>query len=210
MTQFIQGKHGINEAQLDKIEVTHLGQYLQSQKVHKWATLVKLIQGWNATYKFLHIQNRQGFAICLCCQSCNETKEHVMTCIDDKAISHRIKSVHNLITALSKASTDPNILKAIMQYIKHILNLPHETIQHTEYIREAIHHQNIIGWHQFICGYISTKWGNAQEHFEQINRLCPQPNWRRRLISAVLHMHLSIWEDCNNFLYRQERQCPKL
>jgi hypothetical protein len=54
MLQYIQKKHGLTEALLDKIEAKALGTYLRSIPVHKRTTIIKIIHGWLPTHSFLH------------------------------------------------------------------------------------------------------------------------------------------------------------
>jgi hypothetical protein len=67
----------------------------------------------------------------------------------------------------------------------------------SNHVREAILHQNIIGWRQFLCGYISVKWHQANKKLasgSDTNR----PSCGRILIQSAIHLHQSIWQNQNN------------
>jgi hypothetical protein len=63
-------------------------------------------------------------------------------------------------------------------------------------VKEAILHQNIIGWRQFLCGYISVKWGQAQEKLVIGSGL--KVTKCGRILQSALHLHQSIWQNQNN------------
>jgi hypothetical protein len=91
---------------------------------------------------------------------------------------------------------DPAIIQIIHGKLHSFLQLGGRI--HGDYDRkicQAVIHQNIIGWHQFLCGFVSTKWQAAQLNMgNQIKN-----HWEGVLIKAVLQLqlHMEIWQDQN-------------
>jgi hypothetical protein len=85
-----------------------------------------------------------------------------------------------------------------------------------EMIRDAIHHQNILGLRQFLCGYISDRWSLALKHFADLKGLISMHTWSRTLIKMALELHLDIWRVRNTEVLGltkweiQHRQCEQI
>jgi hypothetical protein len=65
----------------------------------------------------------------------------------------------------------------------------------------ALRHQNLIGWHNFLCGYISKKWSNGQSFSINSAQQVNSQTWAKKLIKIALELLSNIWEDRNNTIH---------
>jgi hypothetical protein len=64
----------------------------------------------------------------------------------------------------------------------------------------ALHNQNIIGWHEFLRGFISKYWITTQDR-TQTTPNKKQPPWKLKITSIILTLHKNIWDDRNTFVH---------
>ena len=78
-------------------------------------------------------------------------------------------------------------------------------------LKDAIHHQNIIGWENFLRGYASSYWVKAHLHdMPQINDTKKRGPWNTRLIRGILNVHKQIWDDRNAHVHGQTfKECQE-
>jgi len=57
----------------------------------------------------------------------------------------------------------------------------------------AVHHQTLLGWHSFLCGYISNFWNKLAVK----TRTTKKQYWESKLTSISLNLHKTIWEGRN-------------
>jgi hypothetical protein len=53
------------------------------------------------------------------------------------------------------------------------------------------------GWHQFLRGYVSSKWQAAQLEYDISMGNQKNSHWERIFIKAILQLHMEIWQDQN-------------
>ncbi len=61
----------------------------------------------------------------------------------------------------------------------------------------ALKHQNIIGWHNFLCGYISTQWVKNMSFLSSYTKQITPQAWSRKLTKLAIELYSCIWEDRN-------------
>jgi hypothetical protein len=64
------------------------------------------------------------------------------------------------------------------------------------YTNTAVRHQNILGWDNFLRGYISKYWGNIGASQGERGK-----SWESKLTSSILRLHKEIWDGCNTFVH---------
>ncbi len=75
----------------------------------------------------------------------------------------------------------------------------------TAYVRDAIHHQNILGWNSFLCGYISKLWHKLAKRPQTKKKTC----WAEKLPIWPLILHKAIWEGCNTHVHVNDIKVAK-
>ena len=68
-------------------------------------------------------------------------------------------------------------------------------------VRNAVIHQNIIGWGNFTRGYISSKWRQCQTAQVSTNKRSHMAQWGCLLVKLTLELHLQIWNDRNQAIH---------
>jgi hypothetical protein len=97
-----------------------------------------------------------------------------------------------------------------------VLNVPnHQKYQNTEpttninkILSNALHNQNIIGWHEFLRGFTSKYWITAHDR-TRISLNKRQPLWKFKITSIILALHKNIWDDRNIFVLYMGKQLKK-
>lgn len=104
------------------------------------------------------------------------------------------------IHSLQEKGIHIEIVKAIQLQLYGFLKLgSNPMVTFSTCVREAILHQNIIGWRQFLCGYVSTKWNHAQMLLKE-SYGAKEIQCGRILIHEALTLHQSIWKDQSDII----------
>jgi hypothetical protein len=181
---------------------------MKNSKPHKRATNAKIIHRWIPTNEFLHQQDRTQSADCPRCKSCRESVDHILMCSDIHAQESRDKHLYEALKELEALSTNINILHIFKAQLCKVLNVPnrqkYQRIKQKNEINKtlsnALHNQNIIGWHEFLRGFISKYWIKAQDTTQLVSNK-KQPPWKLKITSIILALHKKIWEDRNTFVH---------
>ncbi len=138
-----------------------------SKKITQRVTISKMIHNWDPTYSTLCRQGHEPSPLCPRCQKAIETNLHVWTCQQPLAVTRRTLLLQNILSNLVQIQTPLYIivtleykLSLILELLlhnKYILNnqIPQDTHQK---LLSVIHHQNIIGWDNFLKGFTSNYW----------------------------------------------------
>jgi len=149
---------------MDKINILALQRFLSSLKVHKRASIRKMIHNWIPTYSMLCRQGRETSSLCPRCHKAVETSDHVYKCSQPQAVSNRSSFLKEYLSHLLLLNTPMYIISTLQYKLSLSLeipfittfqiqnNIPPETRRH---LISAIQHQNIIGWDNFLRGYMS-------------------------------------------------------
>ncbi len=161
---------------------------MKNAKPHKRATNAKIIHRWIPTNEFLHQQDRTKRAECPRCMSCIESADHILVCDAPAAKESRDKHLYQTLKELKDIITAHNILHIFETQLCQVLKLRNrQKYQHTctttdinTILAKALHNQNIIGWHEFLRGFISKYWIKAYEK-TSLNHNKKQPPWKYKI-----------------------------
>ena len=113
---------------------------------------------------------------CPLCDGQEETTMHLYTCSDPTLRDIIEKGTHELEEALRSRHVSSEMWRAIARGMWTVQsdNDPAEWKPNNLQIAEAYRDQTIIGWHNFLKGRLSKKWGTILQHQYSAN-----PAWRR-------------------------------
>ena len=66
--------------------------------------------------------------------------------------------------------------------------------------RTAIQHQNMIGWENFMCGYISCKWSTCY-HQTNSKRSQSPTSWSHGFLRSIMDLLVNIWTNRNQVIH---------
>ncbi len=130
-------------------------------------------------------------------------------CSDIHAQESRDKHLYKALKELEDSSTNVNILHIFEVQLCKVLNVPNRQKYHStkkqqtklnKTLSNALHNQNIIGWHEFLRGFISKYWIKAQDITQIILNKKHTP-WKLKIAQTILALHKNIWEDRNTFVH---------
>lgn len=211
MATYIEKKHGLSPARLEHIETQSLGRALRGIPIHQRSTVVKLIHRWTPTQAFLYRQRRTTSSLCPLCNAEDETHEHVTKCSNPTARDNRQLCLQKWRASCKKQETEPVLMNVLEHQLCQVLDIPptQRPAPITVELQNALKHQNIIGWENFLNGFISTYWGKYQDNHTTASKYNPN-TWRNRLILANLTLKREIWEARNKTVHgvtlKQQRQ----
>jgi hypothetical protein len=166
------------------MEIDALCQVLQSMQIHKLIALVKLIHT----------------PVCSRYNIQEETKDHILSCRDPDAVLQRLTRVQKWRLQFQATGTGLEIIKRLEYYQTNMMNLPQQTVSPTPTeLAKVTQHQNIIGWRQLMCGFISTLWKDTQDKCTVQQKTCG--NWRWTIVKLTLELHREVSDDKNKKEY---------
>jgi len=160
----LESRHSLTAPKLTHINTNALHPYIESLRIQKRATVLKLLHGWVPTYSSLCCQGRSHTSVCLCCQTFVETSSHVSICPAESAVSQQIEHLRTFLSELESQQTSIYLLTIFEYKLSLILNLMYQqtftiTIPASptqqQILMKASRHQNLVGWDNFLWGYIS-------------------------------------------------------
>jgi len=88
----------------------------------------------------------------------------------------------------------------------------HLPLTHTQdrILTQATRHQNIIGWDNFLRGYISHHWASAYHAITDPNIKTTKTPWPQSAVSAALTLSFKIRSHRNTFVHGKTNNPPKL
>lgn len=155
---------------MDKVNLSALQTFIRKLKISQWTTTVKLIHGWVPTYVFLCWQGRVRDAIFPSCKSMVETRDHVFCCPSPSACDNRLSLLKQFLRVVLNIGTPVFVISTLAYKLMLTLHLPIsksstrcESLDSETILWLAIQHQNIIGWDNFLRGYISQYWASLHQ-----------------------------------------------
>jgi len=213
--RYITQKHNISPHHIGEINQIALKRYLLSQKKIIRASTVKLIHGWKPTYASLCRQGRMHSPMCAQCHEHIETAAHIIICDQPLAITARHNMLDDMLHQLEKRGT-PNIMLQTFDYkLSLTLNLlydkvtsrwTHDFVSIPYALLSAIKHQNLVGWDNFMKGFISTKWKDVLTQLSRESLPHSSTEWDTHLTGAAINLYRGIWEDRNKRLHGENRK----
>jgi hypothetical protein len=127
------------------------------------------MDGYRAIF-FLWTQRRNESPLCPQCVLEKECKKHTLTCPNMEATQDRYDALIQMWEMLQDKHTDPAIIRIIHGKLHTFLKLG-DLIQnkYDRKSKEAVIHQNIIGWRKFLCRFYPQ---NGRRH-----RICMTGIW---------------------------------
>jgi hypothetical protein len=153
---------------------------------------------------------RERSPLCPRCSMTVETCEHICTCQHSDAITSRRKLLDAFLSTLLQSHTPTYILKIFeyklslaleLQYTMsyNSLTIPEDVYQE---LIQAIQHQNIVGWDNFLWGFSSVYW---EIIFNKSHITTPAKyhiiDWGKSVVEAAITLYKGIWNDRNIFLH---------
>jgi hypothetical protein len=123
---YIEQKHNLTPARLDKVNLKALQKYLSALPIFQRASTSKIIHDWIPTYGLCQ-QGREYSPLCLRCSTTVETCEHIRTCQHSDAITSRRKLLDAFLSMLLKCHTPTYILKTFEYKLSLVLELQYTT-----------------------------------------------------------------------------------
>lgn len=164
LSDYLHQKHNLSPAKMDKVNVLALQSFLSSMKVHKQASFIKMIHNWIPTYSMLSRQGRKPSPLCPRCCTAIETSQHVYKCSQSQAISNWRSFLKKFLSSLLSIKTLIYNISTLEYKLSITLEIPFIPTFHIQdeippltkmLLINAIRHQNIIGWDNFLRGYMS-------------------------------------------------------
>ena len=170
-----------------------LNQSMQQLNYHQKIGMIKMASGHLAVAHKLKQWNMKKDDSCPFCKQ-KETVDHKFQCSDNRAKTFRESQINLFITHLKVRRTNPTITKAIQQHLINWCNLKEEIPNGSSPSWYAVTEQSAIGWRQFFCGKISTKWTDLQQKFwKQRNINKSSFLWSVELINRIWKVAWEIW-----------------
>ena len=215
MASFIQRKHNLSEAKLLRIHLLALHGHFAKLKPFQRPSVSKMIHGWIPTYGTLCRQGRESSPLCPRCNSTVETCDHIFNCPHPLAIESHHVALHTFLSSLVTIGTPLYIISTFEYKLSNVLHLAFNqkysiTFSIPQYTKnclmEAIKHQNILGWDNFLRGFTSIYWTDLVllAHHDD-KELKPHQLWAEKLVSFILSCTQSIWQSRNKSIHGTSR-----
>jgi hypothetical protein len=163
------------------------------------------------TYATLCRQGRSNTSICPRCNNQVETRTHVFLCENETATLQHSQHLSRFLSDLQKVKTPTHLLATFEYKLSLYLQIPYHQRHQPSYtlppkehstLLTAIRHQNILGWDNFMRGYISNLW----DDYIKLT-LSPSPtNWDVALVKNIFTLATAIWKDRNRVIHGNTRK----
>jgi hypothetical protein len=195
------------------LDTVALGRAFRREDDSEKARRTKLMSGWQNVGRQRHRINSQVTDSCPCCGQADETQCHVLTCRSQSANKTSRNALRLFRQKLAKRKTNPFTIDAIIKGIRWWMHDPIHppTVQDisrdftdnvASSIRQAIQEQTTIGWENFLRGFVSKQWAEAQRwHCHETHQDFHPNAWAPGLIKTIWDYSLALWDDRNNTLH---------
>jgi hypothetical protein len=131
-------------------------------------------------------------------------------CGDHAAQSFRQKTVYQTLNDLALINTNIETLHTLEYNLTSFLKVDclhrySAATQHSTCVNAAntaTKHQNIIGWENFMRGFIYKKWAATQQHTKHKRHRSIQ-SWSHQLTRQIVELLLAIWQDRNQAIQQK-------
>jgi Zn finger protein HypA/HybF involved in hydrogenase expression len=158
----------------------------------------KLMFDFNQT-NYLNNKYYNTTATCPCCNKATETHNHVLICPSPQSISARLLSREAFRSALEKQSTPSSLIELALILLSDKNDLPTNSAD----LQDLYNSQLKIGWDQFLCGRISTKWGTTYNRLTGSKQKLKPLTWTVRFIKAIWQYSHSLWKHRSHVAHNQ-------
>ena len=200
----------------DTIDWRAFGRHLHTiDKRHQPAHL-KLIHGLlplgTRRFKVSTIQDPQ-LKLCPCCQLQEEDHHHLLQCPENP---RREKAMNTLIAELTKDNhpSRPAFASCIQSYLTSpsipvTFSNPKFPEHLCPLLQDAIDEQTMIGWHNLLLGYLTTKWkllAAADEARQDKYKMEAGISRTHRSLQSLFNFTRDIWLGRNDVLHRDKEK----
>ena len=220
LLHYIQDTYGWDDEDALLIDTIGIGATLRRLGPARRATQVKCMHDWLPTAAFLAKQNRADHGTCCVCQmQCDETASRMLSCPHAELLRQREalwKDRHEDLR--DNHSTCPSILRIWDTQIRTLLGLQDPVRSGLgsgshpsplqRLISESRAHQAQLGWDMFLRGFISTKWGAAQEAYlaQRVDTARHKSRWLTVVVGKMLLIHSTVWGNRNRHIHGATEQ----
>eukprot|EP00957_Ditylum_brightwellii_P140079 10673679-Ditylum_brightwellii.AAC.1 len=182
---------------MNKIAWDNLGSALECQHLHNKVRLVKFIHNWLNTGYQKKKFDENAVDGCPVCQTTEEIWMYLFQCQHEDAIAIQTLAITMFKSELLKLGTAPIIKQVLCYKIAQWCAMPALPIpiiaddSMGEVVRSTVEDQHLIGWNNFMKGYINIKWKVAQKtHNDALptSKKCrdfDKELWSSKVISAI-------------------------
>jgi len=121
---YVTSKHDLPLGALEQVNLNALKNHLGSLKHHNRATVTKLSHGWHPAYSILCRQGHAPSPLCPRCHGAIETSNHISTCMEESALTHRHDKLRSFLLDLGRIHTSRFLLTTFEYKLSITLNLP--------------------------------------------------------------------------------------
>jgi hypothetical protein len=157
--------------------------------------------------KMVQWQMRDSAACPRCGQE--EDSQHVWTCHAADARWTRLQHISKLDTWLEQQDTQPDLRRELINGMKAwSVGTSRQTFYRTPpHIRQALVHQDAIGWTNLLEGCMANGWTEAQDlYYRMIGSQCSGLRWTVAIIKKLWDVAWDLWEQRNGFLHDRAYQ----
>jgi hypothetical protein len=147
----------------------------------------------------------------LCPRGCGqiEDADHILCCGDGEAKCHRQSALYKMLHKLVQHNTSIHVLNILEDALTQALNIaslhkynPIHPLTDNRDLKTALQSQNLIGWTNFLRGFISRHWSKIQRISQsQSTGNKRRSQWDQILTAGALDLHQCIWEDRNVYVH---------
>lgn len=167
-----------------------------------WIT--KHVTGFAATGVNMFRRKARPSAQCPRC-SFEEDSEHVLKCCGQDSDAVWEKSLKKMKEWLLE-STHPGISESIINYLNGWRNDTQPTLHPSMWFYSAFTGQNVIGWRNFLEGFICNEWQLTQQnYFLRVGSRRSPRRWTAALIRKLWEVAWDMWEHRNGILHNKEQ-----
>jgi hypothetical protein len=157
--------------------------------------------------KMVQWQMRDSAACPRCGQE--EDSQHVWTCHAPDARWIRLQHIFKLDTWLEQQDTQPDLQRELINGMKAwSVGTPRRTSDCTPlHLRQALVHQDAIGWTNLLEGCMANGWTEAQNLYNRmIGSRRSGFRWTVAIIKKLWDIAWDLWEQRNGYLHDREYQ----
>jgi hypothetical protein len=157
--------------------------------------------------KMVQWQMRDSAACPRCGQE--EDSRHVWTCHAADARWTRLQHISKLDTWLEQQDTQPDLQRELINGMKAwSVGTSRQTFYRTPpHIRQALVHQDAIGWTNLLEGCMANGWTEAQDlYYRMIGSQRSGLRWTVAIIKKLWDVAWDLWEQRNGFLHDRAYQ----
>jgi hypothetical protein len=218
LRQHIKKRANWSDEIFDKVDWVAHYQAFKSFKRLQRLSISKLVHGLYHTNREAH-KTYGHTSNCPCCNSTEETFNHIFTCPNVEVVTNRQEALTRLKDALISGKTPEKLIDALLHGLQswtgrlagdNICPLYRGTVLPDDIaLVQAFHEQTAIGWDHLLRGRISQKWSNAYQICTGTNNAIKTGQWTKHLIRALWYYSKSLWVYRNGVVHGHSKEEEK-